>query len=151
MKKKGLAPKQIIFVQNYLTNGRNASEAMRQAGYKSKNPDVDSAKLLVYPGIQELVKAEESRAQVKFEWTRDQMILTLRNITDDLSSKNCDKIRAIELGFKMLGLDKTDNGRAPYEAAFESAIKALHERRKKEAEAIESDAKGETGILKIDE
>ncbi len=75
---KPLPPKRALFVQEYLVD-LNASAAMRRAGYKTRNADVDAARLLVNPGIraaiQEAMNARASRVQI----TADQV---LQNIVD---------------------------------------------------------------------
>lgn len=68
-----LPPKQREFVRRYLIH-RNASRAMREAGYTSKNPDVDASKLLVNPSIQEIIAFFEKKAQEKFELTHEKII-----------------------------------------------------------------------------
>ena len=62
---KKLTERQKRFVDSYIQCG-NASEAYRQAGYSSKNADVDSSKLMVNPSIaaeikQRLKELENSR------------------------------------------------------------------------------------------
>lgn len=70
---KNLRPKQKAFIREYLLC-RNASEALRRAGYKSKNPDVDGHKLLVTPSIKAIIEDHERKAQEKFEITQEMMI-----------------------------------------------------------------------------
>lgn len=77
---KQFTAKQVEFVNQYFLCGKNASEAYRRAGYKSKNPDVDAAKLLVNPSISTAIKAEEVKLQAKHEITRDTIVQELAAI-----------------------------------------------------------------------
>ena len=73
---RGLTPKQKMFVAEYLVD-LNASAALKRAGYKSNNPDVDGYKLLVSPSIQAEIqgamKAREKRTLV----TQDMVVAEL--------------------------------------------------------------------------
>jgi hypothetical protein len=64
--------KQKEFVRQYFLNGGNASEAYRQAGYKSKSPNVDASILLANPSISALVAAEEERTRIKYSISDNQ-------------------------------------------------------------------------------
>lgn len=66
--------KQQEFVRQYFLCNRNASEALRRAGYRSKNPHVDASKLLAKPSILALIQAEELQLKEKFEIKRDDII-----------------------------------------------------------------------------
>lgn len=80
MAESKLTPKQVDFIRHYFECGKNASEAMRRAGYKSKNIDVDSAKLLVNPGIQAAIAAKEADAQTRHGITLDMLIKEVTGI-----------------------------------------------------------------------
>lgn len=79
MAEKKLTAKQEAFVREYLLC-RNASEAMRRAGYTSKNPDVDAPKLLVNPGISEAIRINDAQLQKQFEITQEKVIAELAAI-----------------------------------------------------------------------
>lgn len=72
-------PIQLAFVREYLLS-KNASDAYRKAGYKSKTPDVDAFKLLVRPSIQALVAAQEKKLEVKFEMSKEKIMRELSAI-----------------------------------------------------------------------
>lgn len=74
-----LPARQREFVRRYLLH-RNASRAMREAGYTSKNPNVDSSKLLANPSIQEIIGFFEKKAQEKFEIDQERIINELAAI-----------------------------------------------------------------------
>jgi len=76
--KNGMTPKQEQFVREYLVD-LNASAAMRRAGYKTKNADVDAAKLLVNPGIQRAIQSAMDERSKRVQITGDQV---LQNIID---------------------------------------------------------------------
>ena len=78
--KKKLNPRQEEFVRQYFLCGRNASEAMRRAGYKSKNVDVDAAQLLVNPGIQKRINEIENETKAKFNISLEDIVNELRAI-----------------------------------------------------------------------
>lgn len=73
---RSLTALQAQFVREYLIS-RNASDAMRKAGYKSKNPNVDASKLLARPSIRFLIGLEEKKAQEKYEIERDTILTGL--------------------------------------------------------------------------
>ena len=65
---KKLTERQKRFVDEYIKCG-NASEAARLAGYSKKNADVDSAKLLVNPGVSREI--QKRLKELKNERTAD--------------------------------------------------------------------------------
>lgn len=71
-----LPARQREFVRHYLLH-RNASRAMREAGYESKNQNVDSSKLLAKPSIQQIIEENERYLQKKFDITQDAIIQEL--------------------------------------------------------------------------
>ncbi|POD46275.1 hypothetical protein BKM15_25885 [Pseudomonas syringae pv. syringae] len=77
-----LTGKQKRFVEEYLID-LNAAAAMRRAGYKSKNPDVDGHQLLVKPSIQkEVQKAMDERSK-RTQITADSVLQELAHIAFD--------------------------------------------------------------------
>lgn len=74
-----LSPKQQAFIREYILC-RNASEAMRRAGYKSKNPNVDSSKLLANPSISAAIKKIEAETIKKFEITHEDVLRGIHKI-----------------------------------------------------------------------
>jgi phage terminase small subunit len=70
---------QEAFVREYMLS-RNASDAMRKAGYKTKSPHVDASKLLANPSIAAALAVEQRAVQVKYEITKDMIIRELAAI-----------------------------------------------------------------------
>lgn len=91
-----LTPKQQRFVEEYLID-LNASAAMRRAGYKSKNPDVDGYNLLVKPSIAvEIKKAMDERSK-RTEITADMVLkeyakIGFSNISDYLKVNTRERV-----------------------------------------------------------
>lgn len=77
-----LTPKQQRFVEEYLID-LNASAALKRAGYKSKNPDVDGHQLLVKPSIQKAVQEAMDARSKRTEITADKVLQELAHIAFD--------------------------------------------------------------------
>jgi phage terminase small subunit len=73
---------QAAFLREYLIC-RNASQAMRKAGYKSKNPDVDSHQLMKNKLIAAAIAEHEKKAQEKFEITHERILKELAKVAFD--------------------------------------------------------------------
>ncbi len=113
-----LTPKQKRFVAEYLVD-LNATAAARRAGYSTKTADRIGPELLgktcVSQAIQEAMRRRERRTEV----TQDYVIGRLREIADkdaadtqDSELKYANKIRALELLGKHLGLFDKRGGAA---------------------------------------
>jgi phage terminase small subunit len=97
-----LTPKQQLFIKEYLVD-LNGSAAMRRAGYKSKNPDVDASKLLVNPSIKKAIdEAVKERAE-KTGITAEFVLNGIKAIATK-GEKESDKLKAYELLGKHLKL-----------------------------------------------
>ena len=68
-----MTDRQERFVDEYLID-MNASAAYRRAGYASKNPDVDAAKLLVKPSIQQAIAKRRDKLAEKAEITQEKVL-----------------------------------------------------------------------------
>jgi len=89
----GLTQKQQTFINIYLGNGENATEAYKQAGYRVKNDNVaapEASKLLRNPKVsQEITRlkahelALQAKKQEKLEVTQDWLITQLAQTVSD--------------------------------------------------------------------
>ena len=89
----GLTQKQHTFINAYLGNGENATEAYKQAGYRVKNDTVaapEASKLLRNPKVsQEITRlkahelAKQAKKQEKLEVTQDWLITQLAQTVSD--------------------------------------------------------------------
>ena len=89
----GLTQKQHTFINAYLGNGENATEAYKQAGYRVKNDNVaapEASKLLRNPKVsQEITRlkahelAKQAKKQEKLEVTQDWLITQLAQTVSD--------------------------------------------------------------------
>lgn len=68
----GLNARQLAFVREYLLC-RNASEAVRRAGYYTRSPHVEGSRLLANPNIQAMVGRAEKKVAEKFEITHEKI------------------------------------------------------------------------------
>jgi len=100
--KQGLSDKQRRFVDVYLECG-NASEAARQAGYKTR-PDSIGEENLRKPEIQEAIKAAREKIKVDAPVNHAWVVAGLRAIAEKTAAKDNDRIRAFELIGKHLGM-----------------------------------------------
>lgn len=98
--KQKLTLKQALFLKLFIQIG-NATEAVRQAGYKTKHPDKYAAQLLAHPAVcEELIIAREKVEKVvdvSLSW-RMSILKDIANNGDD-----SDRIRSIAEINKMLG------------------------------------------------
>ena len=89
----GLTQIQHTFINAYLGNGENATEAYKQAGYRVKNDNVaapEASKLLRNPKVsQEITRlkahelAKQAKKQEKLEVTQDWLITQLAQTVSD--------------------------------------------------------------------
>ena len=89
----GLTQKQQTFINIYLGNGENATEAYKQSGYRVKNDNVaapEASKLLRNPKVsQEITRlkahelALQAKKQEKLEVTQDWLITQLAQTVSD--------------------------------------------------------------------
>ena len=89
----GLTQKQHTFINAYLGNGENATEAYKQAGYRVKNDNVaapEASKLLRNPKVsQEITRlkahelAKQAKKQEKLEVTQEWLITQLAQTVSD--------------------------------------------------------------------
>lgn len=104
-KGRSLTMKMESFVQHYLVC-QNASEAVRLAGYKTKNPHKMGAELLRHPLVKQAVDEGREERRDRMELTADWILNRLMDITQREGIRTSDEIKAIELLGKSLALWK---------------------------------------------
>lgn len=110
-KKRGLTPKQAVFVREYLVD-LNASQAAHRAGYSPKTAEVIGWENLQKPLIAEAIaKAMEKRSE-RVEFTADDVLRELISIVngEDTQALSKDRIRCLELLGKNLSMFKPVGG-----------------------------------------
>lgn len=143
-KGKGSKPsaKMELFISEYLVD-LNASEAVKRAGYKSKNPNKLGTELLrhplIKPRIDEALANRMEQNEIKADYLINKLISIIEN-TESANPQAC--LRAIELAGKSIALWKErqevsgpDGGAIQMEqkiredvAAFTSSLTRLAER-----------------------
>jgi phage terminase small subunit len=104
-KGRALTMKMESFVQHYLVC-QNASEAVRLAGYKTKNAHKMGAELLRHPLVKAAVDDGKQERRERMELTADWILNRLVDITQREGIRTADEIKAIELLGKSLALWK---------------------------------------------
>lgn len=122
-----LTKKHELFAEEYLTD-LNATQAAIRAGYSKKTANEQGARLLANVSIQKYIKEQLKIRQERNKITQDMIIDELRKLgfaeIDADSLKPADKLKALELIARMLGLDKPkENGN---NGMLEQLIKELH-------------------------
>ena len=95
--------KQEAFAIEYLKD-RNATRAAIRAGYSSKTARSIACELLARPDVQEFVKGKQREALESATITVDSIVEQLKDIAANPLAKDADKIRALELIGKHLGM-----------------------------------------------
>ena len=116
-----------LFVEEYLID-LNATQAAIRAGYSKKTANEQGARLLANVSIQKYIEEQQKKRQERNKITQDMIIDELRKLgfaeIDTDSLKPADKLKALELIARMLGLDKPkENGN---NGMLEQLIKELH-------------------------
>ena len=114
MLKRGgvMTDKQKRFCEEYLIDF-NATQAAIRAGYSEKTANRIASENLSKPDIQKYIAELQAESQERNQIKRDDIVNELKRIgfadidIDFIRVK--DKIKALELLTKILGLDKTDN------------------------------------------
>ena len=110
-----LTYKQKLFIEFYMSNGMNATQAAISAGYSKKTADVIGSENLVKPNIKAEVERLQGETADKLQITKESLIhdlIAIKNLclADAKSVHNATK--AIEVISKMLGFNepiKTEN------------------------------------------
>ena len=95
--------KQDAFAIEYLKD-RNATRAAIRAGYSAKTARSIACELLARPDVQEFVKGKQQEALASATITVDSIVEQLKDIAANPLAKDADKIRALELIGKHLGM-----------------------------------------------
>ena len=99
-----LTPKQAVFVREYVANGFNATQAYISAGYSPVGAGGHSSRLVgigsVQAEIDRLIEAQVERTEITGDW----VLAQLRSHALDPEARRSDRIRALELIAKQLGL-----------------------------------------------
>jgi len=121
-----LTPKQAAFVREYMID-LNATQAAIRAGYKEKTAYQTGAENLRKPqiqqAIQELHKAAEEKCAVTVEW----ILSEIAKIAQDEEVKTADRLRALELLGKHLGLweKRQEDGEHVVHIIFEDGLEGF--------------------------
>lgn len=108
LKGKGsrLSEKQLLFIDHYLAC-LSATEAIKLAGYKTKNPRQVGSDLLNHPLVSEEIKKRTADRRERLELTADYVIHKLVDIVESTEAGNPQAaLRGLELLGKHLGLYK---------------------------------------------
>lgn len=107
-KGKALTMKMESFVQHYLVC-QNASEAVRLAGYKTKNPHKMGAELLRHPLVRAAVDEGRKERAETMQLTADWILNRLVDIIQREGVRTADELKALELAGKSMALWKERN------------------------------------------
>lgn len=77
---KAAAERRKVFVEAYITNGRNATEAAKTAGYSEKTAYSMGGQLLKHLETQRLLKDRQESLSAKYELTTENVIAELAKI-----------------------------------------------------------------------
>ena len=114
MKEKKLTAKQELFCKAYLSNGFNATESARQAGYKGNDVTLGAvgAENLKKPQIKKYIEEEKAKDSKKLNITRESLLADIQIAKDmALNSEQPQYqsyLKAIEMQAKMLGLNEPE-------------------------------------------
>lgn len=102
-----LGAKMKIFVECFLADPqRNASRAVLEAGYKTKNPNRMATELLRHPLVKQAIEDGDEARRERMEFSADFLLMKLMAIINDPDVKTNDILRAIELAGKSIALWK---------------------------------------------
>jgi len=102
--------KHIKFVQEYISNGCNGSQAYKKVyNVESKVADASSVRLLRNASVKKMIEEEQKKNEQKFDIKKEDLIRDLIKIKDDnIDDSPPFSIRAIEVINKMLGFNATE-------------------------------------------
>ena len=98
-----LTPKQAAFVLEYMID-LNATQAAIRAGYKAKTAYQTGAENLRKPQIQKAIQAQREAAAERCKVSTDWVLSQIAEIAQDEEVKTADRLKALELLGKHLGL-----------------------------------------------
>ena len=105
-----MVPKKALFVECYLANGFNGTQACIDAGYSKKTARSMANRLLTNVDIQEAIQEAQSKDSEKLNITRESLLKDIQGIMEDATkdSQHSVSMKGIELMAKMLGLNEPD-------------------------------------------
>lgn len=103
-----ITPKQQAFIQHYLANGGNATQAALAAGYAEKSARVTGCELLKMEKIQRHLKPAQEEQKERLALDADWIISRLMVEADDKDVSDASRIRALELLGKVEGIFAPD-------------------------------------------
>jgi phage terminase small subunit len=95
----------IDFIDKYMMC-MSYTEAASQSTYITDNPKKLGNRLSQHPLIREEIKRRMEERSIKAEIKADYIVNKLVNIIDDMDEKTADRLRAIELAGKTIGIFK---------------------------------------------
>jgi phage terminase small subunit len=95
--------KQEAFAIEYLKD-RNATQAAIRVGYSEKTAYSQGCRLLKKAEVQEFINSKQEEARANATITVDDIVEQLKEIASNVLAKDADKIRALELIGKHLGM-----------------------------------------------
>ena len=98
-----MTAKQEAFAIEYLKD-KNATQAAIRAGYSAKTAYSIGCEMLRKPEIQEIIRAKQEEAVKNAEVSVDWIVRQCKEIASNVLTKDADKLRALELLGKYLGM-----------------------------------------------
>ncbi len=104
-KGRKLTNKMLAFIDLYMVS-LNGTKAAAESPYVSNDPAKLGRQLLAHPLIREEIDRRMAERNKKFEVRADYIVSKLVSIIDDGEEKTADRLRAIELAGKTIGIFK---------------------------------------------
>ena len=98
-----MTPKQETFAIEYLKD-KNATQAAIRAGYSKKTAASIAWELLERPDVKQFIGDKQKEAVEKAEITSEWIVNQCKEIATNVLAKDSDKLRALELIGKYLGM-----------------------------------------------
>ena len=98
-----MTAKQEAFAIEYLKD-KNATQAAIRAGYSKKTAYSIGCEMLRKPEIQEIIRTKQEEAVKNAEVSVDWIVQQCKEIASNVLTKDADKLRALELLGKYLGM-----------------------------------------------
>lgn len=107
----GLTDQQDRFCQEYVANGGNATQAYIRAGYSPAGAEQNACALMTNHKVQERVRELQTSVAERLGITQEYLLGHLKEIIDNQTNPNKDRLRAVELAGKNLAMwvEKTEN------------------------------------------
>ncbi len=97
------------FVNEYLSNGFNATQAAKSAGYSEKTAYSQGQRLLKHDEVKEQVEKVREKLLKDSETKVEDLVNVLKEITEnEIERRPTASIKAIEVLCKLLGLNATE-------------------------------------------